>query len=62
MMKLAIIMLLTVSFTLSCSQNTRHQAEEASPVKTYLTLKTKTDSIQSKAQHRSSSLDSIAGQ
>jgi|GEM_PF-3536012 hypothetical protein len=62
MKNLAVSLMLVTCFLLSCSQKTRHEVEEASPVKTYQTLKTKTDTIQSKAQQHSNTLDSIAGQ
>lgn len=62
MRKLALILGLAVFISLSCSQKTRHDVEEAMPVKTYQRLKTQTDTIQAKAQQHSNILDSIAGQ
>jgi len=62
MRKLILLSGLTVFFSLSCSQKTERAVEEAMPVKTYRTLKTRTDSIQSQAQQHSNTLDSIAGQ
>jgi hypothetical protein len=56
------VLCLALLLGLSCSQKTEHAMEEAMPVKTYRTLKTRTDSLQSKAQQRTNTLDSIAGQ
>ncbi|MBI4726621.1 hypothetical protein HY768_05280 [candidate division TA06 bacterium] len=53
---------LALLLSLSCSQKTEHAQEDFGPVKTYKTLKTRTDSIQTKAQQHSNTLDSIAGQ
>jgi hypothetical protein len=61
MNKLILILGLAAFLSLSCSQKTEHAAEEAIPVKTYQTLKTRTDSIRAGAQQHSNTLDSIAG-
>ena len=53
---------LAISLSLSCSQKTEHTQEDIGPVKTYKTLKDRTDTIQTKAQQHSNTLDSIAGQ
>jgi hypothetical protein len=53
---------LAVLLSLSCSQKTEHTQEDFGPVKTYKTLKDRTDSIQTKARQHSNTLDSIAGQ
>ncbi len=53
---------LAVSLSLSCSQQTEHAREDIGPVKTYKTLKERTDTIQTKARQHSNTLDSIAGQ
>jgi hypothetical protein len=62
MHKLTLILGLAALMSLSCSQKTEHAQEDYGPVKTYKTLKDRTDTIQTKAQQHSNTLDSIAGQ
>ncbi len=54
------VFVLAVALSLSCSQKTEHTQEDIGPVKTYKTLKERTDTIQTKAQQHSNTLDSIA--
>ena len=61
MRKLILLLVLAVFASLSCSQKTEHAQEDIGPVKTYKTLKDRTDTIQTKAQQHSNTLDSIAG-
>ena len=56
------VFVLAISLSLSCSQKTEHTREDLGPVGTYKTLKERTDTIQTKAQQHSNTLDSIAGQ
>lgn len=62
MRKPILLLGLAVFVSLSCSQKTEHTREDPGPVGTYKTLKERTDTIQTKAQQHSNTLDSIAGQ